>query len=66
MRRRAFGIEPDGTLLSAKDVALFSLAVLLDESTGHIFDITTHEARTAIKNGIKDELAGLIESINRQ
>jgi 2-C-methyl-D-erythritol 4-phosphate cytidylyltransferase len=59
MRRRAFGIEPPGTLLSAKDVALFSLGVLLDDSTGHIFDITTHEAKNAIKGSLKDELAGL-------
>jgi len=64
MRRRAFGIEPPGTLLSAKDVALFSLGVLLDESTGHIFDITSHEARHAIKTGgFLDELAGLLQSI---
>jgi len=65
MRRRAFGIEPAGTLLSAKDVALFSLGVLLDESTGHIFDITSHEARNAIKSGgFMDELAGLMQGIN--
>lgn len=39
MRRKAFGIEPTGTLLDAKDVAIFSLGVLLDGSTGQIFDI---------------------------
>lgn len=67
MRRRAFGIEPAGTLLSAKDVALFSLGVLLDESTGHIFDITSHEARHAIKSGgFLDELAGLMQHINAE
>lgn len=43
MRRRAFGIEPPDTLLSAKDVALLSLAVLLEESTGQILDITTYQ-----------------------
>lgn len=65
MRRRAFGIEPAGTLLSAKDVALFSLGVLLDESTGHIFDITNHEARYALKTGgFLDELAGLMQNMN--
>lgn len=65
MRRRAFGIEPPGTLLSAKDVALFSLGVLLDESTGHVFDITSHEARHAMKGGgFLDELAGLMQSLN--
>jgi 2-C-methyl-D-erythritol 4-phosphate cytidylyltransferase len=62
MRRKAFGIEPAGTLLSAKDVALFSLGVLLDNSTGHVFDITNHEARIAIKNGgFMEELAGIIQ-----
>jgi 2-C-methyl-D-erythritol 4-phosphate cytidylyltransferase len=67
MRRRAFGIETPGTLLSAKDVALFSLGVLLDESTGHIFDITTHQVHNAIQNGgFLDELAGLMQSINRE
>jgi 2-C-methyl-D-erythritol 4-phosphate cytidylyltransferase len=50
MRRRAFGIEPPGTLLSPKAVALFSLGVLLDQSTGHIFDITSHEARAALND----------------
>ncbi|HUS01754.1 MAG TPA: bifunctional cytidylyltransferase/SDR family oxidoreductase, partial [Chitinophagaceae bacterium] len=65
MRRKAFGIEPPGTLLSAKDVALFSLGVLLDKSTGHIFDITSHEARNAISGGgILDELAGLMQGVN--
>lgn len=51
MRRRAFGIEPPGTLLSAKDVALFSLGVLLDESTGHVYDVTAQQVRSAIKDG---------------
>ncbi len=65
MRRRAFGIEPAGSLLSAKDVALFSLGVLLDESTGHIFDITNHEARYALKGGgFLDELAGLMQNMS--
>jgi 2-C-methyl-D-erythritol 4-phosphate cytidylyltransferase len=61
MRRRAFGIEPAGSLLSAKDVAIFSLGVLLDNSTGHIFDITSHEARHAINSGdFMDELSELV------
>jgi 2-C-methyl-D-erythritol 4-phosphate cytidylyltransferase len=51
MRRRAFGIEPPDTLLSAKDVALFSLGVLLNESTGQILDITTHQVRHKMQEG---------------
>jgi 2-C-methyl-D-erythritol 4-phosphate cytidylyltransferase len=50
MRRRAFGIEPPGTLLSAKDVALFSLGVLIDESTGHVYDVTTQQVRNSIQD----------------
>lgn len=52
MRRKAFGIEPAGTLLSAKDVALFSLGVLLEECTGHIYDITSHETRQFLTNRV--------------
>lgn len=57
MRRSAFGIEPPETLLAAKDVAVFSLGVLLDESTGQVFDITNHEAKQAFHNkGVIHEL----------
>jgi len=65
MRRRAFGIEPSGTLLSPKDVALFSLGVLLDESTGHVFDITTNQIRTTTQsNGVLDEWP--VASMNKE
>lgn len=49
MRNRAFGIEPPETLLSARQVALFSLGVLLNESTGQIFDIITQQSKEEIK-----------------
>jgi 2-C-methyl-D-erythritol 4-phosphate cytidylyltransferase len=39
MRRKAFGIEPSNTLLSARVVATQSLNVLLSDATGQIFDI---------------------------
>jgi 2-C-methyl-D-erythritol 4-phosphate cytidylyltransferase len=48
MRRRAFGIEPPETLLCARDVALFSLGVLLNEATGQILDITTHQVHQVL------------------
>jgi len=57
MRRRAFGIEPPGSLLPAKDVALFSLGVLLDQSTGHVYDVTTQNLQNAMQNG------GLLEEL---
>jgi len=52
MRRRAFGIEPPETLLSAKMVALLSLGVLLNETTGQILDINTHHAKQLINDGV--------------
>lgn len=39
MRTRAFGVEPEGSLLSAREVAEKSLLVLLSEYTGQIFDV---------------------------
>lgn len=66
MRRRAFGIETPGTLLSAKDVALFSLSVLLDEATGHVYDIIAQKVSNAIQDGgLRDELKELIEQTNK-
>lgn len=63
MERRAFGIEPPGTVSSAKDVALFSLGVLLNESTGHVYDVTAQQVRNAIQNeSLKDE----IKELNQQ
>lgn len=62
MRRRAFGIEAPGSLLSAKDVAVFSLGVLLDDSTGHVYDVTTQQLRNALPNGnLMYELTEIIE-----
>ena len=64
MRRRAFGIEPAGSLLTARDVALFSLGVLLESSTGHIFDITSHEVNMAKKEGgFLDNPAGNVQKV---
>lgn len=39
MRTKAFGEEPEGTLLSSMEVARQSLDVLLANQTGHIIDI---------------------------
>ncbi|MBD0289162.1 MAG: hypothetical protein ICV79_27645, partial [Flavisolibacter sp.] len=57
MRQRAFGIEPENSLLSPKSVALLSLGVLLSNETGQILDITTQFAKTAIATDLySDEL----------
>lgn len=39
MRTKAFGIEPEGTLLDAKTVAFASLVVLASRETGNIIDV---------------------------
>lgn len=52
MRRRAFGIEPEGSLLSARSVALLSLGVLLEETSGQILDITAQSIKKAISGGV--------------
>lgn len=52
MRRRAFGIEPEGTLLPARSVALLSLGVLLENTSGQILDITAQSIKKAISNGL--------------
>lgn len=39
MRKKAFGVEPDETLLCPQKVALTSLKVLLCDLTGQVFDV---------------------------
>lgn len=39
MRTKAFGKEPEGSLLSSETVARSSLDVLLSEMTGHVIDV---------------------------
>lgn len=39
MRTKAFGAEPEGSLLSAKAVALTSIDVLISDFTGHVVDV---------------------------
>lgn len=48
MRRAAFGIEPPDSLLTAKSVALLSLGVLLENSSGQVLDITAQSIKNAI------------------
>lgn len=49
MRRRAFGIEPTESLLSAEVVALLSLSVLLTETTGQILDVTIQNTQNVLQ-----------------
>lgn len=51
MRTKAFGTEPEGTLLESQVVALRSLDVLLSPQTGHIIDIRREDGPAAIGGG---------------
>ena len=51
MRTKAFGDEPEGTLLSSQEVARRSLDVLVAQQTGHIIDIRRGDGPAAIGGG---------------
>jgi 2-C-methyl-D-erythritol 4-phosphate cytidylyltransferase len=51
MRTKAFGEEPEGTLLSSMEVARQSLDVLLANQTGHIIDIRREGGPAAVGGG---------------
>lgn len=51
MRTKAFGEEPEGTLLSSMEVARQSLDVLLANQTGHIIDIRRGDGPPAVDGG---------------
>lgn len=59
MRRRAFGIEPEGSLLSAHSVALLSLGVLLEQTSGQILDITQQSVKNALTGGTLSKTASV-------
>ncbi|MCG7656583.1 bifunctional cytidylyltransferase/SDR family oxidoreductase [Wielerella bovis] len=43
MRSKAFGIEPEGTLLDSRTVALASLAVLVSKETGNVINVVMQD-----------------------
>jgi len=51
MRTKAFGEEPEGTLLSSIEVARQSLDVMLSQQTGHVIDIRREDGPAAIGGG---------------
>jgi 2-C-methyl-D-erythritol 4-phosphate cytidylyltransferase len=51
MRTKAFGDEPEGTLLSSMEVARQSVNVLVADQTGHIIDIRREAGPAAIGGG---------------
>lgn len=56
MRVKAFGIEPEGTLLDPNTVALASLVVLASNETGNIVDVVLNDEQY-----IKDVLEHLVK-----
>ncbi len=42
MRTKAFGIEPEGSLLDPDEIATKSLNILTGDTSGHIYDIVRH------------------------
>lgn len=51
MRTKAFGDEPEGTLLSSMEVARQSINILLAHQTGHIIDIRREDGPAAVGGG---------------
>ncbi|GGS99393.1 MULTISPECIES: bifunctional cytidylyltransferase/SDR family oxidoreductase [Streptomyces] len=47
MRTKAFGQEPEGSLLTSESVALTSLDVLVSEMTGHVIDVRKQDPTSA-------------------
>ncbi len=66
MRSRAFGLEPEGTLLASKAVALSALDVLMSSHTGQVIDVrldTQPVRRAAVAKRESDAPAALAEAL---
>ncbi|ALC29978.1 MULTISPECIES: bifunctional cytidylyltransferase/SDR family oxidoreductase [Streptomyces] len=63
MRTRAFGQEPEGSLLSSEAVARTSLDVLLSELTGHVIDVRQQDptAEASASSGFDQALASALD-----
>ncbi len=65
MRVRAFGAEPEGTLLPSEAVAATSLDVLASDLTGHVVDVLLREAPVDAV-GEADAIARAVASLEEQ
>lgn len=63
MRTKAFGKEPDGTLLSSKAVALTTIDVLLSDLTGHVIDVRREEPGAIGMSRSAGEAARIAEAL---
>ncbi|MEV8567509.1 bifunctional cytidylyltransferase/SDR family oxidoreductase [Streptomyces sp. NPDC051322] len=58
MRTKAFGQEPEGSLLSSEAVARSSLDVLLSSMTGHVIDVRQQDPTAGV--GFEQALAAIL------
>lgn len=65
MRTRAFGTEPQGTLLDSRVVALTSLDVILSDMTGHVFDVRRVDPGGATGSRTEQEAAQISAALAR-
>lgn len=56
MRTKNFGLEPEGTLLSAFDVAMTSISVLASGESGHIVDVKLDSMKDKKEEVKKEDL----------
>ncbi|CAM5662325.1 Short-chain dehydrogenase OS=Streptomyces microflavus OX=1919 GN=Smic_23780 PE=3 SV=1 [Streptomyces microflavus] len=63
MRTKAFGQEPEGSLLSSEAVARTSLDVLLSALTGHVIDVRQQDptAEASASSGFEQALASVLD-----
>ncbi|EST38974.1 pyrophosphorylase [Streptomycetaceae bacterium MP113-05] len=62
MRSKAFGKEPDGSLLSSEVVARTSLDVLLSEMTGHVIDVRQQDpTRSTGASSVEQALVAVLD-----
>lgn len=63
MRTKAFGVEPEGTLLESNTVALSALDVLMTDMTGHVIDVRRESPRQARRSRSDAEAARIASAI---
>ncbi|MGW4232197.1 SDR family NAD(P)-dependent oxidoreductase [Streptomyces sp. NPDC004980] len=66
MRTKAFGAEPDGSLLSSQEVARRSLDVLLSGMTGHVVDVRRQDPTAAPDSAFESALSQVLSNSEDQ
>ncbi|MFY0512110.1 SDR family NAD(P)-dependent oxidoreductase [Streptomyces anulatus] len=66
MRTKAFGQEPEGSLLSSEEVARSSLDVLLSAMTGHVIDVRRQDPTSAPDSAFESALSQVLNHSESQ